>query len=206
MSDSCMVIMNALEGKAGLRHIIKANNFIESVPRLAEYIASREAGASVEVAMLDAARVTTNFAAGGKLTKALDRNGATFLNASVQGALQQARNFAEAKQNGFKGWASLAARYAALGLPAVLLNNMIWDDDEEYQELPDYITNNYYIIGKYGEGSFIRIPKGRVAAVIQNAVWISSRAAVAAEALKVTTLSLPDTTCEPLTLPLMTLP
>ena len=163
-------IMDALEGKAGLRHIIKANNFIESVPRLAEYIASREAGASVEVAMLDAARVTTNFAAGGKLTKAVDRNGATFLNASVQGALQQARNFAEAKQNGFKGWASLAARYAALGLPAVLLNNLIWDDDEEYQELPDYITNNYYIIGKYGEGSFVRIPKGRVAAVIQNAV------------------------------------
>ena len=163
-------VMTTLESKAGLRHIIKANNFIESVPRLAEYIASREAGASVEVAMLDAARVTTNFAAGGKVTKLLNRNGATFLNSSVQGALQQARNFAEAKQNGFKGWASLAARYAVMGLPVVLLNNLIWDDDEEYQELPDYITNNYYVVGKIGPSTFVRIPKGRAAAVIQNAV------------------------------------
>lgn len=163
-------IMNALETKTGLSRILKANNFVEMVPRFAEYIASREAGASVEVAMLDAARVTTNFAAGGKLTKFLNRNGATFLNASVQGFVQQARNFAEAKQNGFKGWASLAARYAALGLPVVLLNNLIWDDDEDYQKLPDYITNNYYIVWKYGEGSFVRLPKGRTAAVMQNAI------------------------------------
>lgn len=163
-------VMNALETKTGLKRILSLNNFVEMAPRLAEYIASREAGASVEVAMLDAARVTTNFAAGGKFTKFLNRNGATFLNSSVQGFVQQARNFAEAKQNGFKGWASLAARYAALGLPTVLLNNLIWDDDEEYQELPDYITNNYYIVWKTGQSTFLRIPKGRVAAVIQNAI------------------------------------
>lgn len=153
----------------GLYAISKANNIIERLPRLAEYIASRESGRSVDVAMLDAARVTTNFAAGGDLTKFLNRNGVTFLNASVQGALQQARNIREAKMNGLKGWASLAGKFVIAGLPAIALNHLIWDDDEEYEELSDYVKQNYYIVGKYGDGKFVRIPKGRTVAVIQNA-------------------------------------
>lgn len=152
-----------------LRAISEANNFIERVPRLAEYIASRKAGASVEVAMLDAARITTNFAAGGDVTKFLNRNGATFLNASVQGFNQQFRNVREAKANGAKGWLSLAAKVAIAGLPAVLLNNLLWDDDEDYEELSDYVKDGYYIVAKTEDGTFIRIPKGRTVAVIQNA-------------------------------------
>lgn len=152
----------------GLNAISKANNIVERLPRLAEYIASREAGQSVDVSMLDAARVTTNFAAGGDLTRMLNRNGFTFLNASVQGAVQQARNIREAKRNGLKGWAGLAAKYIAAGLPALLLNGLIWDDDDEYAELSDYVKQNYYIVGKYGDGKFVRIPKGRAVAVIQN--------------------------------------
>ncbi len=151
-----------------LDKISEANNFIERVPRLAEYIASREAGASVEVAMLDAARVTTNFAAGGDVTKFLNRNGATFLNASVQGFNQQVRNIREAKANGLKGWAQLAIKYAIAGLPAILLNSLLWDDDEDYEELSDYVKDNYYIVGKFGDGNFVRIPKGRTLAVIQD--------------------------------------
>ena len=149
--------------------ISKLNSFIEMAPRLAEYIASREAGSSIDVAMLDAARVTTNFAAGGDLTKLLNRNGATFLNASVQGAMQQVRNVREAKMNGLKGWVGLAAKFALAGLPAMLLNGLIWKDDEDYKELSDYVKDNYYIIAKYGDGRFVRIPKGRTVAVIQNA-------------------------------------
>lgn len=154
---------------AWLDVIGNANNAIERLPRLAEYIASREAGASIDVAMLDAARVTTNFAAGGALTKFLNRNGATFLNASVQGAVQQVRNVREAKRNGVKGWVSLAAKCLAAGIPAMVLNNLLWDDDEEYEELSDYVKQNYYVVGKYDDGKFIRIPKGRTVAVIQNA-------------------------------------
>ena len=158
-----------LLGIPPLSWISKANNFIERTPRLAEYIASREAGRSIEVSMLDAARVTTNFAAGGKLTKFANRNGATFLNASVQGVVQQARNIREAKANGLKGWAQLAGKFALAGLPALLLNNLMWDDDDEYEELSDYVKQNYYIVGKYGDGKFVRIPKGRTLAIIQNA-------------------------------------
>lgn len=161
--------LEAAKKYTGLNAISKANNVIEMMPRLAEYIASRKAGRSVDVSMLDAARVTTNFAAGGDLTKMLNRNGFTFLNASVQGAVQQARNIREAKANGLKGWANLATKYLVAGLPALLLNGLIWDDDDEYEELSDYVKENYYIVGKYGDGQFVRIPKGRTVAVIQNA-------------------------------------
>lgn len=149
--------------------IAKANDFVEKVPRLAEYIASRKNGASVEVAMLDAARVTTNFAAGGDLTKFANRNGFTFLNASVQGFNQQVRNVREAKANGLKGVMQLAAKFAVAGLPIMLLNALRWEDDEDYEELSDYVKDNYYIVAKYGDGKFVRIPKGRTVAVIQSA-------------------------------------
>ena len=150
----------------GLDCLSEANNFVEMMPRFAEYIASREMGRSVEVSLLDSARVTTNFAAGGKLTKLLNRNGCTFLNASVQGTTQFARNFYEAKTNGFKAWASLAGRLTIAGVLPEILNGLIWDDDDEYEEQPDYIKDNYFLIGKFGDGQFFRIPKGRAVAAL----------------------------------------
>ena len=153
-----------------LKQIAQINDFIEIIPRLSEYIASREMGRSIEVSMLDAARVTTNFKAGGNLTKFLNRNGATFLNASVQGAMQQVRNIREAKANGIKGWANLATKFTIAGLPAILLNALLWDDDDDYEELSDYVKQNYYVVAKTDDGKFIRIPKGRTVAVIQDAI------------------------------------
>ena len=158
-----------LLGIPPLSWISKANNIIERLPRLAEYIASRKAGQSIEVSMLDAARVTTNFQAGGDVTKFLNRNGATFLNASMQGAIQQVRNIREAKHNGLKGALGLAARVAIAGLPAMIFNHLMWDDDEEYEELSEYVKRDYYVVAKYGDGKFVRIPKGRMVSVIQNA-------------------------------------
>ena len=149
--------------------IAYVNNFFEQMTRQAEYIASRKKGASIDAAMLDSARVTTDFSDGGDVTKFANRNGATFLNASVQGFAQQVRNVREAKANGFKGWVGLATKYILAGLPAVLLNHLFWGDDEEYEELADYEKENYYIVAKDEDGKFIRIPKGRTAAVLQNA-------------------------------------
>ena len=149
--------------------IAEASNFVERVPRLAEYIASRKAGASIDVAMLDAARVTTNFAAGGDVTKFINRNGGTFFNASVQGAAQAVRNVREAKAQGLQGMLKLGAKVAIAGIPYLILNALLWGDDEEYEELSDYIKENYYIVAKFGDGKFVRIPKGRMAAVIQSA-------------------------------------
>ena len=152
-----------------LEAISKVNNFIERVPRMAEYIASRKMGRSIDVSMLDAARVTTDFSAGGDAVKMLNRNGFTFLNASVQGAVQQVRNVREAKAEGMKGWAKLAAKTAVAGLSAELLNHLLWEDDEDYEDLSDYVKQNYYVVAKYDDGKFVRIPKGRTVAVIQDA-------------------------------------
>jgi hypothetical protein len=146
-----------------------ANEIIEQVPRMAEYIASRKMGRSIDVSMLDAARVTTNFGAPGDLTNMLNRNGFTFLGASVEGFNQQVRNVREAKAEGAKGWAKLAGKCLIAGLPALLLNHVLWDDDEEYEELSDYVKQNYYVVAKTEDGKFIRIPKGRAVAVIQDA-------------------------------------
>ena len=153
-----------------LRAISNVNNVIEMAPRLAEYIVSREQGKSVEGAMLDASRVTTNFKAGGDVTKFLNRNGATFLNASVQGLNQNIRNIREANAKGLKGYSVLLGKSILAGLPALLLNNLIWKDDDDYKELQDYAKNNYYIIAKIGDHKFLRIPKGRTVAVIQKAM------------------------------------
>lgn len=149
--------------------ISEANEFVERVPRLAEYIASRKSGASIETAMLDAARVTTNFAAGADLTKFLNRNGFTFLNASVQGLMQNVRNVREANAGGIKGWAILASKIVGVGLSGIVANSLLWDDDEDYEDLSDYVKQNYFIIAKTKGGRFIRIPKGRVVAVVQEA-------------------------------------
>ena len=149
--------------------ISKLNNIIETAPRLAEYIASREQGKSIQESMLDASRVTTNFKAGGDVTKFLNRNGATFLNASVQGLAQNVRNIREANQKGIKGYATLLAKTVVAGTPALILNGLVWDDDEDYEELSDYVKENNYVIGKIGD-KFITIPKGRVVAVVQNMV------------------------------------
>lgn len=153
-----------------LKSISNINNMIEMAPRLAEYIASREDGRSVETSMLDASRVTTNFKAGGDIVKWANRNGATFLNASVQGAVQAVRNIQEANAKGLKGWVVLACKTAIAGLPTILLNNLLWDDDDDYAELQDYVKDSYYCIAKYGDGKFIRIPKGRTVATIQKIV------------------------------------
>lgn len=156
-----------LDKIAPLKKISEINELIEMAPRLAEFISSIEAGDSIETAMYNASEITTNFKRGGDITKTLDRNGVTFLNAGVQGTTKQVRNVQEARVEGIKGITRLAVRWTIAGLVPTLLMNMIWGDDDDYEELSDYVKNNYYIIGKYDNGEFIRIPKGRVVSVLQ---------------------------------------
>ena len=151
-----------------LDKISSINQAIEMTPRLAEFIASLEAGDSIQTAMYNAQEITTNFKRGGDFTKTLDRNGVTFLNAGTQGLLKQIRNVQDAKVNGLRGIANLGVKALFWGTSWMLLNDLLWGDDDDYEELSDYVKNNYYIIGKYGDGKFIRIPKGRVVSIIQK--------------------------------------
>ncbi len=155
-----------------LRVVSTLNELIELIPRYTEYKVSLDNGASVNEALYNAREVTTNFGRGGIVTKALNRNGATFLNASVQGFSKFIRNFSEAyTEQGATGVAKMFAKATMLGIVPAVLNHMLFgsgDDDEEYNAIPDYIKDNYYLI-KYNDNSFIRIPKGRMLSIFGSA-------------------------------------
>lgn len=154
-----------LQGHKNLKFLDKINGMneaIEQLPRLAEFISTIESGGSKMEAMYNAAEITTNFKRGGNLAKTLNRNGAIFLNASIQGASKQIRNFSG--QNGVRGYINILSKVAILGIMPSLLNDLLLDDDEEYKDLPDYVKDTYYLF-KTKDGTFIRIPKGRVLSV-----------------------------------------
>lgn len=153
----------------GLSKLIEINEAIETIPRLAEFMATLEDGKTLQEAMYNAAEVTTNFKRGGDLAKYINRNGAAFLNASIQGFDKQVRNLQDAKDAGVKGMLTYMAKITLLnGLPLWLINHLLWRDNKEYEELSDYVKNNYYIFPSNIEGKFIRIPKGRIAAFYQT--------------------------------------
>lgn len=154
-----------------LKWIQRANNIMELAPRFAEFKASLDNGASIQEAMYNAREVTTNFSRGGTITKALNKNGFTFLNVSVQGFDKFIRNFSG--ENGAKGVVGSLLKATTLGVLPALFNELAFggDDDEkdeDYDALPDYIKDNYYLI-KTGDGEFIRIPKGRILSVFGSA-------------------------------------
>lgn len=149
-----------------LTWVEKANNAIEQFPRLAEFISTMEKTGDIDQAMYNAAEITTNFKRGGDIAKAANRNGATFLNASIQGFDKQIRNFTDI-QNPQQA-VQLLGKIVALGIVPGLINDIMWDDDDEYKEMQDYQKDRYYLFkGKNGE--WIRIPKGRAISVFQSA-------------------------------------
>lgn len=152
------------------------NEMLEMGPRLAEYIASRKKDASIDVAMLDAARVTTDFSAAGDVSRSINRNAVPFLTASISGASQQVRNIREAFAKGKRGVVGYIMRQAVALIPHILFNHILWRDDEEYEELQDYVKQNYYIVGKTDDGKFIRVPKGREVAVTQDFFELAANA------------------------------
>ena len=149
-----------------LTWIEKANNAIEQIPRLAEFMSTMEKTGDVDQAMYNAAEVTTNFKRGGDVAKAANRNGFTFLNASIQGFDKQIRNFTDIQTP--KQAVQMLGKVLVLGIAPGLLNDLMWDDDDEYKEMQDYQKDRYYLFkGKNGE--WIRIPKGRAVSVFQSA-------------------------------------
>lgn len=148
------------------RAIGDVNEIVEQLPRFTEFISTLDRGGSINEAMYNAADITTNFARGGEITKALNRSGATFLNASVQGFDKFIRNFS--MQNGVRPFVATLAKAAAFGMAPALLNALIYGDDEDYDRLPDSDKDLYYLF-KNDSGTFIRIPKGRTLSVFGTA-------------------------------------
>lgn len=163
------------------------NEIFEQAPRLAEYISTIEAGGSVDEALYNAAEITTNFKRGGDITKAVNKYGANFLNASVQGLDKAYRNLSG--QNGWKGYANILTKATLYQITPALINGILLGNDDDYDDLPEYTKDNYYLF-KIDEGKFFRIPKGRVSAVVGG---IARRVLETAEGKDVEWNSLVDT-------------
>lgn len=175
---------NAL-GKAAARYE-SLGQAIEAAPRLAEFmtiLANKGGSKTVDgvktgkftqsdlmEAMLGAADITTNFARGGSVTKALNRYLVPFLNPSIQGFDKFIRNATETRS--VKAAASLILKAALINLPPLLLNGLMHGDDDDWDDIPANTKANYYLInaGKlFGNGYWIKIPKGRAIAVLSTA-------------------------------------
>lgn len=158
---------------------------IEAAPRLAEFmtiLANKGGSKTVNgvktgkftqndlmEAMLGAADITTNFARGGTVTKALNRYLVPFLNPSVQGFDKFVRNATDIVQRrDVKAAATLILKAALINLPPLLLNGLMHGDDDEWDDIPANTKANYYLI-KWGNGYWIKIPKGRAIAVLSTA-------------------------------------
>lgn len=114
-------------------------------------------------AMLDASDVNLNFNRGGKVTKALSKSGFKFLNAGIQGFDKFVTHVSEGVKTP-KGMGSLLLEFTAVGVGTAVANAILNGDDEEYDKLPYYYKNNYYMF-KVGDNQYFRIPKGRVQAL-----------------------------------------
>ncbi|MBQ7333204.1 MAG: hypothetical protein IJW38_02525 [Clostridia bacterium] len=143
------------------------NMFVEQIPRFAEFLSSIEAGNSPRQAILDAADVTTNFGRTGKITKSLNSTIIPFLNPAIQGLSKITRNVKEAFTS-VRAFSLFAVKLAIIGVIPQIFNQLMYEDDEEYEELKDTDKENNYLF-KVGD-TFIKIPKGRVVSVIAGAV------------------------------------
>ena len=152
--------------KKTLITVENANAFVEQLPRLAEFLSSIEAGNTAEQAILDSADVTTNFGRSGSLVKKLNSTLIPFLNPSVQGFSKLIRTLTSARTA--KEISILVFKIAVVGIIPHLINDLMYDDDEDYEQLRDTDKENNFLF-KVGD-KFIKIPKGRVASVFAGTV------------------------------------
>ncbi len=134
------------------------NTQFESAGRLSEFISSLETGNDIDTAKYDASEVTLNFKSGGTASKAITRCGATFFNSSVLAVEKTIKNVTG--KNGVKGMANFIVNGMISGVGLSLLNHLMYKDDDDYEELQDYIKDGYFLIKKNdGSGDFYRISK-----------------------------------------------
>ena len=143
-----------------VRHPIETLRWLsemgEAATRLGEYAKARAKGLTPRKAAFEAREVTLDFARMGASTKALNRIVA-FWNASVQGT----DKFVRVHKENPKG--AVAKAVAGVTIPSLILYALN-HDDEDYQDLPDWQKDFFWMIPVKGtpiEGltPFIPVPK-----------------------------------------------
>lgn len=157
--------------KKGILSKISAfNESIELIPRVTEMKSTYERliaeGVSheqaIQEAMFDAAEVTVNFGNGGIATKWLSRNLIPYLGGAVQGSAKFVRTFIHPES--FNEWVAAVAKAGMMAIPAIILNEALYGDDDDYEELSEDVKSGYYLF-KVADNKFIRIPRGRIESI-----------------------------------------
>lgn len=159
------VVLDKIEG---------VNNFIEALPRFQTFLATvKDFNDYNELmkGMYESADITVNFGRSGKVTKIVDTFVAPYLNPAVQGLDKNIRSIRETinrhdAASSFKNISKLLIKSVILGVAARVINDLAHCDDEDYEELEDNIKDINYILWKNEDGTFAKIPKGRVLSAI----------------------------------------
>lgn len=155
--------MGSKKGLSGLLAKIESLNMItEQLPRFTEFKSSLERGKSPEEALYDSADVTVNFGRSGTVVKIANSTLIPFLNPSVQGFSKIWRTI-----TGVKTWneaRTLFIKASLIGIAPAVLNALMYDDDDDYLDLNQRDKENNYLLKVNGQ--FLKLPRGRVAAVI----------------------------------------
>lgn len=143
------------------------NDYIESVPRVMEFIRTLEAGGDLQEAIYNADDITTNFKRSGRGIGAKQVNSAImFNNAALQGLDKTYRTLTN-KNKDERTKTLLKWLLSALMVAAI---ESFWNkenDEEGYKNLSSYKKNNYYNFS-VGDGMFISIPKARETALLDS--------------------------------------
>lgn len=130
--------------------------------RVAAYEKARQAKYSenkISAGIIDAAiesRDLMDFARGGRASRTLNKI-ALFSNAAIQGWDKFFRTFDPRDEKTFM---RAVARLAFTAMLPALLFSLLYRDDEWYQELPEWLKESNWVLGKVGD-TIIRIPKGQ---------------------------------------------
>lgn len=130
--------------------------------RIAAYEKARQAKYSeskISAGIIDAAiesRDLMDFARGGRASRTLNKI-ALFSNAAIQGWDKFFRTFDPRDKKTFM---RAAARLAFTAMLPALLFSLLYRDEEWYQELPEWLKESNWVVGKVGD-TIIRIPKGQ---------------------------------------------
>jgi hypothetical protein len=144
----------------------------ELVTRYAEYLGGiKTYGDTYEgriKALYDAKEATVNFGRSGEVVQKANQYAFRFLNAGVQGIDKMIRNVTERKNTGALTLYTLRA--AALGASPLILNALLWRDDDDFEQLTDSMKSKNLYLFKTNEGKFMGIPLGRTNSAVSRAI------------------------------------
>ncbi len=133
------------------------NGVVENGGRFTTYLTAKESGMT-ELQSINAAKeVSVNFnrRGSGAMGAVYMQNFFHFFNAAIQGT----HNFAHAaKHNPVRAGAAVAM-WATLGFAVSTLSKMLFGDDDEYNDIPDYIRQNNLVLPIMGApGKYVLLP------------------------------------------------